>query len=178
MLRPKPHHSSIRSTSGHNGISEHLLVVLAIDPAFAGDGGVIKESQQIRSPVVIAGNLGKISLRPAPMLLDVLWRLRDQGVLIDGSVFRKSPGRNLSSHRSMLKHTYNRLRENLTHNGRLQAPAAETLHQRLLTTGLHHKQHPLLRFRQQELVRSHALFTGWNPVEIQLNPHIPFGGHL
>ena len=78
----------------------------------------------------------------------------------------------------MLKHPHHRLLKHPPHHSGLQTPAAEALHEGLFTAGTHHKQHALLRFREQILVSRHALFTGGHLVEVQFDPQIALRRHL
>ena len=78
----------------------------------------------------------------------------------------------------MLQHPHHGLLEHTPHHSSLQSPAPEPLHQELLAAGTHHKQHALLGFREQVLVGGHALFAGGHTIEIELDAHIPLGGHL
>ena len=60
LLRTKANHRSISATGSNHRIGQHLLVVLAIDPALAGNRGVIKQTQQIRIPIAIGSRTRKI----------------------------------------------------------------------------------------------------------------------
>ena len=41
LLRPKSNHSGISRSRRHHSVSQHLLVVLAMDPTLTGNGGVV-----------------------------------------------------------------------------------------------------------------------------------------
>ena len=99
-------------------------------------------------------------------------------MLVDRCVFCQSPGRNFCRHSTVLQHPHHRLFQNATHNRCLQPPTPETLHQLLLPTRTHHKQHALLRFRKQEFVGGHAFFARRHSIEVQLDAHISLSGHL
>ena len=60
----------------------------------------------------------------------------------------------------------------------MEAPAAKAFHQGLLAARFDHEQHAFLGFREQKLVGRHALLAGRHPIEIQLDPDTPLGGHL
>ena len=112
------------------------------------------------------------------MRLDVLWWLREKLVLVDRGVFCQGTGRYFCCHRTVLQHPHHWLLQNATDNGRLKSPTPETLHQLLLPTRTHNKQHALLGFRKQEFVGGHAVFSCGHPIEVQLNAHISLRCHL
>ena len=178
LLRTKANHRSISATGSNHRVGQYLLIVLAIDPALAGNRGVIKQTQQIRIPIAIAGGTRKICFTPGPVRLDVVWWLREKLVLIDRGVFCQGTGRYFCRYRTVLHHPHHSLLQNPTNDRRLKSPTPETLHQLLLPTRTHNKQHALLRFRKQEFVGGHAVFSCGHQIEVQLNPHISLGSHL
>ena len=112
------------------------------------------------------------------MAPDRLRGLRQQLVLVDRRVIGQGIGGHFRRHRAVLEHPHHILGQHPTDHGRLQAPAAEAGHQHLLAAGLHHEQHPLLGFTQQELIGGHAGFPRRHPIEIELNAEAALGGHL
>ena len=174
-MGPEPHDSGIGSTGRHHRVGQHLLVVLPVNPALARNGRVIQKRKQSCSRVREGRQLLFI---PFPQLLQVRRGLLQQGVLLNRRVISEGRRRHFRSHRTVVQHPHDRLLQNPTDHSRLQTPTAEALHQGLFATGLDHKQHPLLRLRQQELVGRHALFAGRNTIEIQFHTKPPFGGHL
>ena len=144
-------------------------------PALAGDGWIIQQLQQ-HGRRVLQGR--QLTLLPLPELLQIRRGLLQQGVLLNRRVIRQGGGRHLGSHLAVVQHTHHRFLQHLTHHGGLQTPASEALHQRLLATGLHHKQHPLLGLREQKFVGRHAVFAGRDAIEVEFNPQATFGRHL
>ena len=112
------------------------------------------------------------------MLLHQSGRFAEQFTAVNRGVFSQGPGGNLRSHRAVLEHAHHRFFQHPADHSSLQPPAPEALHQRFFAACLHHKQHPLLGFREQEFVGRHPGFPGWNPIEIELNAEITLGGHL
>ena len=112
------------------------------------------------------------------MLLHRSRRFAEQLTAVNRCVLSQSAGGNLRSHRTVLQHTHHRFFQHPANHRGLQAPAAEALHQGFFAARLHHKQHPLLGFREQEFVGRHPGFTGRHTVEIQLDAEITLGGHL
>ena len=144
-------------------------------PALAGDGRIIQKLQQ-NSRRVLQGR--QLTLLPLPELQKIRRGLLQQLVLLDRRVIRQGSGRHLGSHVTVMQHAHHGFLQHLTHHGGLQTPASEALHQCVFATSLHHKQHPLLGFRKQELVCRHAVFASRNPIEIKLNPQAALRRHL
>ena len=144
-------------------------------PAFAGDRRIIEKLQQNRQRI---NQVRQLALLPLPERLEVSGRIFQQLMRLNRRVVRKRRGGNFRCHRSVVQHPNHRLLQDLTNHRRLQPPATEPLHQRVLTTRLHHEQHAFLGFGQQKLVSRHALFTGGNAIKIKFNAEATLGGHL
>ncbi len=77
-----------------------------------------------------------------------------------------------------MQNPHQRLIQHPSDHGSLKAPAMKTLHQPFLATALDHEQHPLLRFRQQELVRRHAALPGRHAIKVQFHTKTTLGSHF
>ena len=146
-----------------------------MNPAFAGDGGVIQQAEQ---RVGWIGQWAEVIVRPGPELLELgRWFLK-QCVLLDGGVIGEGGGRNLGSNSSVMQHPNQRFLQHAADHSSLEPPTPEPLHQRFLAAGLDHKQHPLLGLREQKLIRGHPGFPGGHPIQVQFNAEPPFGRHF
>ena len=175
LLRPEAQHGSICSTGRHHCVGQDLLVVLPIDPALTGNGGIIQEAEESRSGI---RQFRQLVFTPLPQVLQICRGSLQQGVLLDRRVISQSSGRHFRSHRTLMQHANDRLLQHPTHHGSLQSPSLESLHQGLFPAGLDHKQHPFLGLGQQKFVGRHPLFPRWNAIKIQLDSKAAFGGHL
>ena len=99
-------------------------------------------------------------------------------MLFNRRVVRQSGGGHFGGHNAVVQHPHQWLLKDPTDDGGLKAPSPETLLQSILTTSLHHEQHAFLGFRQQKLIRSHSLLSGWYPIQIQLNADPALRCHL
>ena len=52
LLGPQAHHGRIGAPREHHGVGLHLVVVLAVNPALAGNGGIVEQLQQNLTPAL------------------------------------------------------------------------------------------------------------------------------
>ena len=77
-----------------------------------------------------------------------------------------------------LGHAVHRLGDDLTDHGGFQIPLGQNRTNIILVTELGDDEHPFLRFRQQDLVRRHALLAHWHLRHVDGNTDIPALRHF
>ena len=112
------------------------------------------------------------------MGLDISRGFAEQVVVVNRRVIGEGIGRHLGGNFTVLNNPHDVAFKHAAHHGRLEAPAAKTGHQDLLLAWLHHKEHALLGFTEQELIGRHPDFPGGHLVEVELHPNPTFGSHL